>query len=195
MKFDSQGLVFADWPNLGFNKDWVVVTANAFNVAAPSNFNRAQIYVFDKSRLLAGSSTGHAAASQSQANDLSFTVFQDTTGAGSLAPMQAYPSLTLGWQGVPTDMPLVANWNGNSNGQGVLRISRLMATAGSPVYIPTQAYVYFPNTWTSAAPGNTNFAATRASRTSRTPTVLFSARTLCSFPQRRRQVALCNGSY
>lgn len=157
VRFDPQGQVFADWPNLGFNKDWVVVTANAFNVAPPNNFNRAQIYVFDKSKL-GNSAAGHAAASQSQANDLSFTVFQDTTGGGSLAPMQAYPSLTQGWQGVPTDMPLVANWNGNSNGQGILRISTISSNAGSPVYIPAQAYAYLPNTWASAAPGNINFA-------------------------------------
>ena len=160
VRFDSQGQVFADWPNLGLNKDWVVVTANAFNVAQPNNFNRAQIYVFDKSKLVAGTSaTGHAAASQFQATDITFTVFQDTTGAGSLAPMQAYPSQTMGWQGVPTDMPIVANLNGNSNGQGILRIGNIRPNVnGTLLYVPTQANAFVPNTWASAPPGNQDFA-------------------------------------
>ena len=134
---DSQNQVSPDFPSLGFNNKWIVVTANMFNIAAPNNFNRAQVYAFDKTRLYAGST--------------SFTVFQDTTGGSTLAPARTYDE-------TQANMYLVGNWNGNSNGKGFLRIGEIIGAVGSEQYIPNLFFPSVSNTWASAPPGNQDFA-------------------------------------
>jgi uncharacterized repeat protein (TIGR01451 family) len=47
---DAGNINWADFPSLGFNKDWIVVTANMFSVAANA-FAQSNIWVFTKSSL------------------------------------------------------------------------------------------------------------------------------------------------
>ncbi|MGH9579770.1 MAG: hypothetical protein ACRD2R_02150, partial [Terriglobales bacterium] len=50
---DSTDMNWADYPSLGFNKDWVAVTVNVF-ANSDDAFVRADIYVFRKSQLFDG---------------------------------------------------------------------------------------------------------------------------------------------
>ena len=54
-KFDADpaDLLWADYPSLGFNKDWVVVNVNIFTINS-GNAVRGDIYVIDKGELYAG---------------------------------------------------------------------------------------------------------------------------------------------
>jgi hypothetical protein len=54
---DSGDALWADFPTLGFNKDWIFVSANMFTVSNDS-FSRGQVYAFNKANLYAGSSAG-----------------------------------------------------------------------------------------------------------------------------------------
>ncbi|HJQ71510.1 MAG TPA: IPT/TIG domain-containing protein [Blastocatellia bacterium] len=133
---DSANLVFADYPNLGFNKDWIVVTSNTHRVSDRA-FVASNIYVFDKARLYAG--TGN-----------SFTLFQDNTG-NSQVPAVTYDN-TL------STMYVVENWNGNSGGSGFLRLSTITGSVGSETLNRGIAFPSTPNPWDTAPPGGGNFA-------------------------------------
>jgi FG-GAP repeat protein len=50
---DASGQSFADFPETGFNKDWIVVQANMFTVSG-STYSGSNIYVFSKAALYAG---------------------------------------------------------------------------------------------------------------------------------------------
>ncbi|MBI5301878.1 MAG: hypothetical protein HY868_07060 [Chloroflexi bacterium] len=49
---DGSGVLWADFPQLGYNKDWLVITVNMFPIGAGSQ--RGQVYVFDKASVYAG---------------------------------------------------------------------------------------------------------------------------------------------
>ena len=55
---DDTDTIWADYPSLGFNKNWIVVTYNAFAVADDA-FVEARIYAFKKSDLYAGTAATH----------------------------------------------------------------------------------------------------------------------------------------
>ena len=55
---DPTGQLWADYPSIGFNRNWVVVTFNMFTIAGGS-FVRSQIYIFDKANLMAGGATAN----------------------------------------------------------------------------------------------------------------------------------------
>jgi len=55
---DATGLLWADYPSIGFNRNWVVVTMNMFTIAAGA-FDHANVYIFDKANLMAGGATAN----------------------------------------------------------------------------------------------------------------------------------------
>jgi uncharacterized protein (TIGR03437 family) len=137
VKFDPQGVLSPDWLNLGHFNGRIVATANAFNIAAPGNFSRAEIFVVDEHNLYAGNTSA--------------TVLHDTTGAGSLAPALNFdPGVTTGY--------VVCNFNGNSNGRGFMRIGAITGAVGSEQYAPALFFPSVASTWASTSPGNTAFA-------------------------------------
>ena len=130
-------LLFADFPTLGFNRDWVVVQVNMYGQppADPtSNIQllKTQIYAFDKANLLAGGS------------DARHTLFSHSELGASQVPAVTYDA----------DLPVVLlleEWNGNSNGAGYLRLYSI----GGPVGSEALTSVGFPATgdvWDFAPP-------------------------------------------
>lgn len=135
---DATNTDWADYPSVGFNKDWIVVTVNMFSVVG-SSFAREDIYVFKKADLYAGTGA-------------TFTLFSDAN-AFTQAPAQTYDN-TL------NTLYLVEEFNGNAGGNGFLRISRITGSVGSEVYtagnLPADL-VGVPSTW-DFDPGGGNFA-------------------------------------
>jgi hypothetical protein len=110
-----------DFPNLGFNKDWIVVRGSVFT----SDFQFSQqVWVFGKANLYAGG-TG------------SFTSISGEAGI---------PAVTL--DPAVSALYLVSNWNGNADGNGVLRLYTITGLIGSEVLTPV-AFVATPNPWTN----------------------------------------------
>ena len=54
-KADANSLLWADFPMLGFNKDWIVVGANMWTMpSAGESFSQSNFYVYNKATLYAG---------------------------------------------------------------------------------------------------------------------------------------------
>lgn len=127
---DASNLVWIDNPTVGFNKNWITVQGNMFNVSNNA-FNRSHIYVFNKARLYA-----HLSAT--------FKLFSSNTIGGSQVPAQTFdPSLTTQY--------LIQNWNGNTGGKGLLRLYKITGAVGSEVFAPV-AFPTSPSPWASSAP-------------------------------------------
>lgn len=133
---DATDTVWADYPSIGFTKDWVVVTLNMFTVANNS-YSRADIYAFNKANLYSNTSA-------------SFTLFSTTNGF-ALAPAITYDnSLTTAY--------LVQNFNGNSSGNGFIELSTITGSVGSEVFTQGTTLVSTANPWDCAGAGGSDFA-------------------------------------
>jgi hypothetical protein len=133
---DSGGMTWADFPSLGFNKDWVVVTVNMFGNVSGA-FQNSQIFVGTKSALYAG-------------NPATFRSFTEPSGF-TQAPAVTYDN-ALG------TMYLVDDFNGNFGGNGLLRISTITGTVGSEAYTASTAFPTTANTWASQPANGADFA-------------------------------------
>ncbi|HEX8650066.1 MAG TPA: carboxypeptidase regulatory-like domain-containing protein [Pyrinomonadaceae bacterium] len=107
---DSTNTLWADYPSIGFNKNWIVVAVNMFTVSNNS-YSRENIYAFNKASMYAfGSAT--------------FKKFEAEEGFSST------PAIT--YDNTLSTMYLVEDWAGNSGGgRGYLRISTITGAVGS----------------------------------------------------------------
>lgn len=118
---------WVDFPTLGFNKDWIVVQGT--KVSFPFHLS-TQIWVFGKANLYAGG-TG------------SFTLI-----SGETETIGGVPAVTL--DPAVSALYLVQNWNGNADGDGVLRLYTITGSIGSEVLTPV-AFVATPNPWSNSS--------------------------------------------
>lgn len=126
---DAADLVWADYPSLGFNKDWIVVQVNMFTNSA-NGFSRTQIYAFNKAGLYS--------------NAFGATQFSDSTIGGTQAPAITYDN-TL------STMYLVSRWN---SGAGALRLFTITGPVGSEVFTSTNVFPTSPEGWGNGASGD-----------------------------------------
>jgi len=127
---------WGDFPSVGFNKTWVVVTLNMYTISN-NTFSKGTIFAFDKNSLLTGATT------------LPATVIDDTNGGFTLSPAVTFDNDL-------STMFLVQRWNGNFSGSGFLRINSISGAVGSETYTKG-AYASTPNPW-AMAPATDNFA-------------------------------------
>ncbi|MBT5876069.1 MAG: hypothetical protein HOH43_21760 [Candidatus Latescibacteria bacterium] len=140
---DASNLGWADYPSIGYNKDWIVVQVNMFTVVG-SDYTGSNIYVFDKGDLYSGGSG-------------LFTLFQDFSDGFSQVPAITYDD-TL------STMYLIENWIGNEDGQGLLRLTTISGPVGDEVYTQDVAFVTTADVWADDPPHN-NFAPQAGSST------------------------------
>ncbi len=111
---DASNATWADYPSVGFNKDWIVVSTNMFTVGASSSGVQSNIWVFTKASLYNNS-----------APSARFRLFTDTSSS-TLVPALTYdPTLMLATQ------YLVDVWNSST---GTLRISTITGAVGAETY-------------------------------------------------------------
>ncbi|HWT03619.1 MAG TPA: proprotein convertase P-domain-containing protein [Pyrinomonadaceae bacterium] len=141
---DSAGTAWADYPRMGFNKNWIVVTVNMFAVAPATGFKRSSIFVFNKATLYS-----FAAAA-------SYKVFHDVCSAGaSFCAFTQTPALT--YDNALNTLYLVEDWDGHTQ----LRISSITGSPSAPAYSsahPVTPPVSAANSWTFAPPSGSGFA-------------------------------------
>ena len=140
---DSINVDWADYPSLGFNKDWVVVTLNMFGIAS-GNFTVSKIYAFRKSNL-------YATVSPSA----TFTLLTDT-GCGLCGGFTLAPAVTF--DNSLATMYLIddSGWTDGTN--LFLRISTITGAVGSEVFTGGAAFVGTASTWALGPPGGNDFA-------------------------------------
>jgi len=131
---DTNDIVWADYPGIGFNKKWIVIHVNMFNFS--DSFVRANIYCFDKTNLYAGATNG------------AFTLFQDVDSFGQ-EPAETYdPNEETEY--------FLEEW---TISQGELRISTITGAVSAPVYSPGTAFPIDSSTaWAFEPPGRADFA-------------------------------------
>ncbi len=135
---DDTDTIWADYPSLGYNKNWITVTFNAFAVADDA-FVQSNIYAFEKTDLYAGTAATH-------------TLFTDV-GASTSCPAITYDS------DLDTQY-LVQTLAGNVEGLGFLEISEITPGETEPAYEFGTANPTTIDTWddTPPAPGDQDFA-------------------------------------
>jgi hypothetical protein len=114
-----------DYPTLGFNKNWIVVSGNMMNSIGVQT--SVSIFAINKAAAYSGT--------------LQYTRF-DVNGSGStIQPAISYDNnANVEW--------LCNNWNGSQNGIGAIRLYEIQGTPSSPSFISS----FFPSvnsTWNS----------------------------------------------
>ncbi|MGA1999184.1 MAG: hypothetical protein ABSG52_04270 [Terriglobales bacterium] len=123
--------LWGDFPSVGFNKTWVVVTLNLYTISNNTG-TKSTIFAFDINGLLNGAAT------------LGGAVFDDTN-AYTLSPAVTFdPAVST--------LYMVQSLNGNFNGSGFLRISTITGGVGSETYTAAASYPFTPNTWGHTPP-------------------------------------------
>ncbi|MBM3263926.1 MAG: T9SS type A sorting domain-containing protein [candidate division Zixibacteria bacterium] len=124
---DAQNIAWADYPSLGFNKDWIAVHANMFTVSG-NTFQKGKLYVFDKTDLYAGGLGRH-------------TVFSDTYA------FTQTPAITF--DDMLSTLYLVEQWVPDDDADNVnrFRISTITGPVGTETYTPGAAFVTLSDFW------------------------------------------------
>ena len=139
---DSTNAAWADYPRMGFNKNWIVVTVNMFGISDGA-FKRSSIYAFNKPTLYA-----FAAAA-------GFKVFHEACNPGaSFCAFTQTPALT--YNNALNTMYLVEDWDGTKQ----LRISSITGTPAAPAYSSSHPFtppVADADSWEDN-PATSNFA-------------------------------------
>jgi hypothetical protein len=126
---DSANQSWADYPMLGFNKDWIVVSANMFANPGSSAQFYSRLYVLNKANFYAG---GTNYTELTAPNGVSGTIVPATTYDTSLATEY-----------------LLQNWSGNSGGSGYLRLYSITGAVGSEALnnVSSGVFISTPNPW------------------------------------------------
>jgi len=130
-KADPNNLRWADYPTIGFNKNWIVVQANM----GPNDTNvvgiHSHIYVFNKTNLYGGGFTAP-------------TMFVQTNSetAGSEVPTITYDTNL-------STMYLLQSANSNTNAAGYLRLFSITGSIGAEVlnYQTNPVYIRVDEPW------------------------------------------------
>jgi len=118
---DASNATWADYPSVGFNKDWIVVNTNMFTVGANSSFARSNVWVFTKASLY-----------NTIAPSAPFRLFTDTSGSSTLVPAVTYdPTQTL------ATLYLVDVFTSST---ATLRIGTITGTVGTETYTPGTSF-------------------------------------------------------
>lgn len=140
VKADSTSQRWADFPMLGFNKDWIVVSANMFFTPVNGNaFDRDNFYVFNKTNLYAGNFTSSTLLSDT-----------NTSVAGNEFPAVTYDNSL-------STLHIFQVVNGNFQGNGYMRTLSITGAVNSPTLNNAGAnpvYLRVSSTWQDQQPNN-----------------------------------------
>lgn len=136
---DAAGTNWADYPSMGYNKDWVVVNLNMFAVSNNA-FHSTRLYIFSKTALYNNAAPAASHTLRIPANGS--TLVPAITYDGSLSTMYLVED---GWSdNMTTDF---------------LRISTITGSVGAEVLTEAVSFAGLTNTrWGFQAPGGADFA-------------------------------------
>ncbi|MFQ5965394.1 MAG: BACON domain-containing protein, partial [Candidatus Scalinduaceae bacterium] len=126
---DPTNTNWVDFPSMGFNKDWIVVSVNMFTIAG-GIFQGTNIYVFKKIDLYNNVAGTH-------------TLIQTTTLGGTHVPATTYSS-TL------SRIYLINRWDSNA---GMLRLYEITGVVGNEMLTPI-GFPTSPENWAGIVPDN-----------------------------------------
>ena len=118
---DTNNDEWADFPTLGFNKNWITVGLNMFQIGG--NYTRPQVYAIDKAALYAGGNGAGVFWGSLDPANYAFTLFPATTEDNTT-----------------TTQYIAARWNGNSSGNGLMALYTITGTVASPSFSAAYAF-------------------------------------------------------
>ena len=131
VRIDPIGLQVADFPLLGYNKKWIVITTNLFNLDLTATTG-SSLFVLDKATLYSGG-----------AIDFSTNAFRQLSGTpdgSNPCPLTTFSNGAIG-----NDMYLLQNWNALS---GLLRLSKISGTLPNISWPTNVVFPKFTSGWT-----------------------------------------------
>lgn len=129
---DPTDYTWCDFPSVGFNKKWVVVSGNMFT--SSNSFVQVALWVIDKEDLYAG------------VPDVDFTRLIQNNGF-TIAPAMTYdPDLE--------DIFCVTNVTGNAGGDGFLRLFRITTGSLGNIIMVNEGLISSPDPWSDYYPQN-----------------------------------------
>ena len=129
----STDTMWADYPSIGYNKNWIVVTTNMFgNIGG--GFQAGHQYVMNKANFYSAGSG-------------QYTLINGGSNTFTLCPAITCDTTT-------TTMYLVERWNANSGGSGSIRTYTITGSVGSEI-LTAGSFTTTPNPWSY---GGGNFA-------------------------------------
>jgi len=123
---DTNGLLWADFPELGFNKNWIVFTADMSPVSGGTE--TTNIYVLPKTAVYSGNS------------------FQYSLFAG-IAKIRLAPAATYDPIGTIPTLYLIDDYGGNMSGSGYLELSTITGPVGAETFTEGIAYPSSSTPW------------------------------------------------
>ncbi|MEP6594795.1 MAG: T9SS type A sorting domain-containing protein [Ginsengibacter sp.] len=130
-RIDPMNVQVADFPLLGYNKKWIVVTTNLFNVDLTS-FTGTSLFVLDKATLYAGG-----------AIDFSTNAFRQLSGTpdgSNPCPVNSFSDGPIG-----DEMYLLQSWNATT---GTLRLSKISGNLPNLTWPSNSVFPQFASGWT-----------------------------------------------
>jgi hypothetical protein len=125
---------WADYPVLGFSRDWIVVTASLFELPPDGVYARTALYVFDKAAIY-------------QNGKVSYATFSDTQG--ELSPV-------LDLDNASDTFYFAQAFAGAAGGS--IRIGALRGPVGAETFTGGATEIALPETWSSTSPEGEDFA-------------------------------------
>jgi hypothetical protein len=126
---------WADYPELGFNQNWIVLSANLYTLPPSGNYARTAVFAFDKAALY-------------QRGEATYSTFSDTKG--ELAPAtdldNSHPEAIYFAQALSGPI------------SGHLRVSVLQGPVGHESFTAGAADIAVEDTWADGPATDTNFA-------------------------------------
>ncbi|HKA01871.1 MAG TPA: BACON domain-containing carbohydrate-binding protein [Candidatus Solibacter sp.] len=141
--------LWGDFPTLGVNGKWIVVSMNMFQIQRNQNYVNTNVYVFSKADLYKNADSDGKNGSSG-----TYTVFTDNQGefAGVIDLDDSLPDTMYLLQAYATDFAPVAN-------QGAIRISKITGAVGAEKFAPGNVgFVNIADPWADSGPGNGDFA-------------------------------------
>ncbi len=133
-RYDAEGaeVLWADYPTLGFTKDWIAIQVNMSSIAFANVIVRSEIYLIDKAAAYAGSpGTGQASVLGRATTDGNFGATQ--------MPAQTYDAAA-------STLWLAQTGAGNQGGVGTIQLFRVTGAVGSEVLAAGPAFTT-TSTW------------------------------------------------
>jgi hypothetical protein len=124
---DNSNTDWVDYPTVGFNNKWIVVSTNMFTNVGNA-WAGPQIFTFDKADLY-GNGTG-----------MSSSIYPGLSVGGTYAPAVTYDNSV-------NSVFLVQDYNGNSSGWGYLGLSKIYGPTSTPLFSLHYSFPATSNTW------------------------------------------------
>jgi hypothetical protein len=130
----GSGGFWADYPLLGFNQNWVVITANLLVLPPNGSYAETALYAFDRAALYAGSTA--------------YATFFDEQGA--LIPVLDVDNSH------PEELFFAQATSDGAGGQ--IRLGVLQGAVGSETFSPGAMEIALAESWADTSPGGEDFA-------------------------------------